>query len=616
MSSYFHFYNVSSVKEVYSSFAHGEHLKPEKNTTDRPSLKKVLSLLGPIYFRHRIRLLLGLVALLAVNFLQLTIPRILKTGVDSLSNGAATQSSLLNLAFLICGIGVVATLLRFSWRYLIIGFSRHLERDLRKKIFSHVMLMDGSFFSKYSTGSIMAHGSNDLSAVQMACGMGMVAAIDALVMSIAAVFFMLNIHVGLTLTALLPLPVLALATRFLTGSMHRRFDRVQEQFSGLTEFARSSISSIRLIKAYTLEKSQAKCFALLGRKYVDSSIRVAVIQGLLFPIATLVGSSGMLLVLYFGGRLVILESISMGDFVAFITYLYMLIWPMMAVGWVANLSQRGVTSLRRIHLLLSEKSQLLPGKEESQPKNTFFELRQLSFTYPRSKRRILENITLSLTPEILGITGPTGCGKTTLCQLLARMYPVPNQTLFFGETDVNALSVESVQKHISFVSQETMLFSNNLRENICFGRPDASMERIIHAAKAAAIHEEILSFPEGYESMIGEKGVTLSGGQRSRVALARALLCDRPILIIDDGLADVDTETEQKIMENIAPWLKDKTVIWVSQRIKQLARTDRVLVLEDGKISDIGPYDELMQHNSFLAEISRRQHLRGKHNHA
>jgi len=551
-------------------------------------------------------------ALLGVNCLQLTIPRILKNGIDSLSDGTAAQSDLLQLALLICIIGLFACLLRFCWRYLIIGFSRHLERDLRKKIFSHVMSMDGSFFSKYSTGTIMAHGSNDLTAVQMACGMGLVAAIDALVMSVAAIAFMLNIHVGLTLIALLPMPILVLATRFLSQNLHHRFDRVQEQFSGMTEFARSSIASIRLLKAYTLEKSQSRRFARLGQEYVDSSIRVAIIQGLLFPIATLVGSSAMLLVLYFGGRLVILETISMGDFVAFITYLYMLIWPMMAVGWVANLSQRGVTSLRRIFLLLSEKSQLPPGSTHSQPTGSLFELHNLSFTYPQSKRRILDAITLTITPGILGITGPTGCGKTTLCQVLARIYPVADGTLFLGKTDVNDISPESVQDMISYVSQEALLFSSSLRDNIAFGNADASMDLIIKAAKAAAIHDEIIALPEGYKSMIGEKGVTLSGGQRGRVALARAILCDRPIIIIDDGLAAVDTGTEQEIIENLTPWFKGKSVVWVSQRIKQLAGTDRVLVLEDGKVSGIGPYDALVQQNAFLSEIRRRQRLQGE----
>ena len=569
----------------------------------------MLGLLTPIYSKHRYRLFLGLIALLGVDFLQLTIPRILKKGIDALSDGTAVQADLLSLGLLICLIGSLAALLRFCWRWLIIGFSRYLERDLRKKIFGHVMDMDGSFFSKYSTGSIMAHGANDLAAVQMACGMGMVAAIDAVVMSIAAIAFMIHIHAGLTLLALLPMPILALATRFLSGRLHNRFDRVQEQFSVMTEFARSSIASIRLLKAYTLENSQTNRFAKLGREYVKSSIGVAIIQGLLFPIATLVGSSAMMLVLYFGGKLVMEEVISMGDFVAFVTYLYMLIWPMMAVGWVANLSQRGMTSLRRIHLLLSERSQLGLDNPKRTLENHTFRFQNLSFSYPQSKRIILDSLTLEIPPGILGITGPTGCGKTSFCQILARIYPIQDNCLFIGDQDVNAIAPVSVQNLISYVSQEPLLFSSSLRDNIAFGNPDAAMERIEEAAKAAAIHDEIMAFPEGYDSMIGEKGVALSGGQRGRVALARALLCDRPVLIIDDGLAAVDTGTEQNIIDNNSPWLAGKTVIWVSQRIKQLARSDRLLVLEHGKISDLGTYDELVVRNSFVREISHRQHL-------
>lgn len=585
------------------------NLKSEAPPDKLPSLRKVLGLIWPIYRKHRVRLLLGLMALLGVDFLQLTIPRILKKGIDALSDGTAVQNDLLTLGLLICSIGILAAFLRFCWRYLIIGFSRYLERDLRKKIFSHVMTMDGSFFSKYTTGSIMAHGANDLSAIQMACGMGLVAAIDALVMSVAAISFMFQINTSLTLLALLPMPILAVTTRFLSGRLHQRFDRVQEQFSRMTEFARSSIASIRLLKAYTLEESQTKRFAELGQNYVRSSIQVARIQGLLFPISTMVGSIAMLLILYFGGRLVMLETISMGDFVAFVTYLYMLIWPMMAVGWVANLSQRGVTSLRRIFLLLSEKSQLPPGTRDLKPETREFRIRRLSFSYPGSNRVILQSINIDIQRGILGITGPTGCGKTTLCQVLARVFPVPDNTLFIGDTDINELSPKSVQTLISFVSQEALLFSSSLRDNIAFGNPNAGMELIEKVAKAAVIHDEIMSLPEGYDSMIGEKGVTLSGGQRGRVALARALLCDRPVIIIDDGLAAVDTGTEQEIINNIIPWFSGKTVLWVSQRVKQLSISDRLLVMDQGKISDLGSYDELVLRNSFLKEISQRQHL-------
>ncbi len=580
------------------------------NTAKKPlTLSRLLQLLAPIYHKHRLRIGLGLLALLGVDFLQLTIPRILKYGIDGLTAGSINQTSLLRLALLICIIGLFATILRFSWRYLVIGFSRHLERDLRRKIFNHIMKMDGTFFTRYSTGSIMAHCSNDLSAVQMACGMGLVAAVDALVMSIAAIFFMFHIHGTLTLLALLPMPFLALATRFLSGRLHHRFDRVQEQFSLMTEFARSSISSIRLLKAYTLETSQAKRFEDLGREYVQSSIRVAVIQGLLFPIATLVGSSAMLLVLYFGGKLVIEETISMGDFVAFITYLYMLIWPMMAVGWVTNLGQKGITSLKRIALLLETESQLPAGTEGIKPETPLFHLQNLSFSYPRSERLILDSITLHLKPGIFGVTGPTGCGKTSLCQVIARMYPVPDKTILVDGLDINTIPPQSVQNMISFVGQEAMLFSSSIADNIAFAVPESKMEDIIRVAAAAAIHDEIMALPDGYDSQIGEKGVTLSGGQRQRIALARALLCDRPVLIVDDSLAAVDTATEQEIMNNITPWMEGKVVLWVSQRVKQLAMADTIIVMARGQIEDIGSYEELALNNSFLRDIIRRQRL-------
>lgn len=575
----------------------------------QPGREIVSSLLWPIFHKHRRRLFVGVLALLGVDFLQLCIPRILKDGVDSLATGTAQQDHLLFLALLICTIGILATILRFCWRQLIIGFSRYLERDIRKKIFNHVMLMDGSFFSKYSTGSIMAHTSNDLAAVQMACGMGLVAALDALVMSTAAIGFMFSINVKLTLLALAPMPFLAITTRILSGRLHKRFDLVQEQFSTMTEFVRSSISAIRLLKAYTLEKSQTERFAGIGQEYVQSSIRVAIIQGLLFPVATLVGSIGMLLVLYYGGQLVMKEIISMGDFVAFVTYLYMLIWPIMAVGWVANLSQRGLTSLRRIATLLGVKSQIPRGLAQCDPDLQTFECQNLNFTYPGSKRPVLTGINLHIRPGILGLCGPTGCGKTSLCQILARMFPVADNTLLAGSKDVNQLDPESIQQNISYVGQEPLLFSSTIAENIAFGVPDATMEEIVAAAKAAAIHDEIMHLTDGYDSAIGEKGVNLSGGQRQRIAFARALACDRPIMIIDDALAAVDTVTEQKILENVLPLLRNKTVIWVSQRIKQLSKVDRLLVLEDGKISSLGSYQELCQTDTFLREIHHRQSL-------
>ncbi len=530
-------------------------------------------------------------------------------GVDDLAYGQANQQRLIILGLLIFAVAVCAACLRFCWRYLIIGFSRFLERDIRKKIIGHVMTMDSVFFNRHSTGSIMAHSSNDLAAVQLACGMGMVAAVDALVMSVAAIGFMLHIHPGLTLIALLPMPVLALSTRVLSGRLHHRFAKVQEQFSLITEFARSSISAIRLIKGYTLESSQTGRFNRLGKEYVRSSIQVAFIQGLLFPVATLVGSIGMLLVLFFGGTLVMKETITLGDFVAFITYLYMLVWPMMAVGWVTNLTQRGLTSLERIQTLISSRTELPSGEPGLRPQSHKIHLKGLTFRYRDAASKALDQVDLKITTGILGVTGPTGSGKTTLCQILARMHPVEDGFLSIGGYEINRLQPENVRQLISYVGQEAILFSSSLAENISFGKPDASREEIERVAIAAAIHDEITALQDGYDSRIGERGVNLSGGQRQRIALARALLCDRPILIIDDALAAVDTVTEQRILDNILPLLKEKSVVWVSQRVKQLSWADRVVVLDSAKITGLGTFEELAAGNTFLQEIHSRQQI-------
>ena len=394
--------------------------------------KEVLGILRPIFSQFRGRLLLGFAALIGVDLLQLLIPRLLKTAVDALSAGAATQGGLLRIGFFIILVAGGAAVLRFCWRYLIIGFSRLLERDIRNRIYGHILKLDRPFFEKHTTGDIMAHVSNDLQAVQMACGIGLVSAVDALVMSAAAIGFMIHIHGTLTLLALLPMPLLAVCTRILTGRLHHRFNIVQEQFSLLTEFVRSSLVSMRLVKAYTMENLQKKEFEKLGRQYVQQNIRVAAIQGLLGPVSTLVGNLGMMLVLYFGGRFAIEGRISLGDFVAFISYLYMLVWPMMAIGWVANLAQRGITSLRRIHILLASKPDLSagPGKEKVSAAEPSFLLRDITFAYSGSALPVLRNINLELRSGIYGITGRTGSGKSTLCKLLARLYPVRDGSLF------------------------------------------------------------------------------------------------------------------------------------------------------------------------------------------
>ena len=580
----------------------------KKNTADSISLSQLLSHLAPLFKQYKLRLFLGFAALIAVDFLQLTIPRLLKKGVDSLAADTANQAILLRYGLFIILIALCVIVLRFIWRYTIIGFSRYLERAIRNRIFAHIIKLDTPFFERRTTGDIMAHASNDLGAIQMACGMGLVAAVDALVMSVAAIAFMSVIHVKLTVLALLPMPFLAIFTRILSARLHHRFNTVQEQFSLLTEFSRSTLVSVKLIKAYTMEKFQTKEFDKLGRNYVKSNIQVARIQGLMFPIATLVGNMGMLLILFFGGRLVITGEISMGDFVAFITYLYMLIWPMMAIGWVTNLVQRGITSLTRIDNLLGESSQLPdPAGPILPPDEARFELRNLTFTYPTAETPALRDISLTIGPGIHGITGRTGSGKSTICKILARFYPVEDGCVFFGGHDINTLSIETICSHIAYVAQEPTLFSNSIAANIKLGNPDASNEEMQQAAKLAAIHDDIMAFPNQYETIIGERGVKLSGGQRQRLALARALLINRPVLLVDDGLSAVDVETEHEIFAKLKDELKAKTVVIVSNRLKLLTMTDHTVILDDGSIAFDGNHEQLLQVSSFYRTMFEKQ---------
>ena len=576
----------------------------------RPGIKALLHLITPIFRRYQRRLLLGFLALLGVDFLQLTIPRYLKKGVDALADGSATSHNLLIIGGFILLTAACIAILRFCWRTLIIGFSRRLEKILRNRLFSHILEMDRPFFDRHTTGDIMAHATNDLSAVQMACGMGMVAAADALVMSTAALFFMANISLQLTLIAIIPMPLLAICTRILSGKLHKRFDLVQEQFSLITEFARNTMVSIRLIKGYTRERRQIKEFEVLGGRYVASNLKVAVIQGLLFPISTLVGNTGMLLVLYFGGRQVIDNSITLGDFVAFVTYMYMLIWPMMAVGWVTNLAQRGLTSLARIYRLLAAQPLLDDaGKQGNEPRiqSLNFLCRSLKFTYPGGGTHALSGVDLEIGPGILGVAGKTGSGKSTLCRLLTRQYPVAGGMLFFSGHDVNDFAPATVRAQISYVSQQPVLFSGTVAENISLANPEASLEEIKRAARLGAIHDEIMAMPGRYETTIGERGLRLSGGQKQRIALARALLADRPILIIDDALSALDVETEQQVFAGIRTRLQGKIVLVVSHRLKLLSGTDRVIILDRGEIVDQGSHQQLLDRNYFYQTMAQKQ---------
>lgn len=570
---------------------------------------QAIRLVFPFFRQYKLRLAIGFLSLLAVNGLQLVIPRIIKHAVDSLQSAEVSQASLLRYGIMIFVLAVCIAVFRFGWRFMILGFSRHLEKDFRNWLFSHLLTLDRIFFQRKTTGEIMALSTNDLAAVQLAGGMGLVAFADALVLSIAALSFMAYIHPGLTLIAIVPMPLLALLTRFLSGRLHRYFRKVQEQFSKLTEFARTSINSIRMIKVYTLEENQTGRFDAMGKEYVLDNLRLARVHGTLFPVSGFIANSSMLLVLLFGGRLTINGSITIGDFVAFTSYLFMLTWPMMALGWVTNLFQRGVTSLQRIQNILEERSVFAtPSNPQPVPeKISSITVANLAFSYPGQHDPVLDAVSMDVQPGILGIVGKTGSGKTTLCHLLARLYPVETGTVLWNGIDVNNLDLAEVRKRIALVPQDITVFSDSVQANITMGKPGASQEEIEAVARATAIHAEIDVLPKGYATRIGEKGVKLSGGQRQRIALARALLSDRPVIIIDDGLSAVDIETEHEIIRSIRSFIKDRVCIIVSHRLAPLAQADQLIVMEKGKIVTRGDHEYLLRENKFYSTIYEYQ---------
>lgn len=570
---------------------------------------RALNLVRPVFKRYRMRLFFGFAALFSVNFFLLFIPRVIKYAIDSLEKGSATKTDLVYFALIISTLALAVAGFRFLWRYLILGFSRLLERDVRVNMLSHLLTLDRLFFQKKPAGEIMALATNDLSAVQLATGMGLVAFADAVFMTLATLGFMAYINPSLTLIALVPLPLLAVLTSFLTAKLHRRFKKVQEQFSRLTEFARTNLASIRLLKAYTLEPWQTSRFDEMGRVYVRNNLKLAMLQGTLFPVSSLLANTSMLLVLYFGGRLTIHSVISLGDFVAFISYLYMLTWPTMALGWVANLFQRGVTSLDRLQAVFEAQPNLKDADKPEHLTTTQGNVRieKLTFSYQGQSVPALKDVSLTIHPMVLGVVGRTGSGKTTLCQLIARVYPVPEKSAYIDGADINSLAVKDVRAQIAYVPQDVTLFADTIAANIAFGKTGASHEEIEAAAKAAAIHDEIMAMPSGYETRVGERGVTISGGQRQRISLARALLLDRPILIIDDGLSAVDMQTEHAIIQSISKYLTGRTCIIVSHRVAPLADADEIIVLEKGELVARGPHEELLKTSEFYKTIYEHQ---------
>ncbi|MCD6352695.1 MAG: ABC transporter ATP-binding protein [Proteobacteria bacterium] len=564
------------------------------------------------YLRKNIWYLVGgMTALLAVDFLQLIIPQIIKWVIDDLTRGGGKSRTLLIYGLEIIGIALLIGIFRFAWRYLILGTAHRIEQNLRLRLFTHLQTLPLNFFNRFSTGDIMAHATNDMNAIRMALGMALVALVDGVILSLMTVGFMIHINLQLTLYALIPAPFLIFITNRLSTLVHDRFLRIQETFSLLTEKVRENIAGIRVVKSYVQENHRLENLQKASNQLVRRNMELTRVWGLFFPLLLGIINLSLAIVIMFGGRQTILLTITPGDFVAFISYLGILTWPLIALGWVMSIFQRGAASMKRINNLLEIQPESTNSSHPDRMSRVSgkIEFRNISFSY-EGYFPVLKNINLMINPgDSVAIVGRVGSGKTTILNLLFRLYEVKEGSIFIDGQDIQSIPLEKLRRNIGFVPQDTFLFSDTIKENIRFGSPPASREKIVTVSRIARIYDEIMSFPHQFETVVGEKGVTLSGGQKQRIAIARALLVDTPILILDNGLSSVDAQTEEMVMANLRSLVSGKTTIIVTHRISSIKNADCIYVLDNGEIREQGDHKTLLTLGGLYSEMFRRQQI-------
>lgn len=562
------------------------------------------------FLQNRWPLVFGLISLLTVDFLQLLIPLVIKRAIDLLTIKTATAHILFKLGLTIVGIASMIALLRYIWRHLILGHSRKVEEGLRNQLYSHLQTLSLSFFQRKRTGDLMARAINDINGIRMATGMGLVALTDGAVLGIAAIGFMMSINVKLTLISLIPAPFIVLATKILTRRMSLGFETVQKTFSDLTERVREAFSGIRVIKSYNRENWEYKRIQHVGRRYISENMRLAKTLAFFFPMMTIFTNTGLAIVIWIGGRLTIMGNITTGDFVAFTAYLNLLTWPMMAMGWVANLIQRGSASMRRINNILEEVPEIKdsPQMEDMARIIGGIEIKGLTIGYPGQTEHVLKSVDFKIDAgKTVALVGRVGSGKTTLLHTIPRLLEIPSATLFIDGRDIRQIPLKTLRKNIGFVTQDVFIFSDTIRNNVLFGRSNVSREELYAALGAADILEFVQDLEKGLDTILGERGITLSGGQRQRLTIARALIADPPILIMDDALSMVDTLTEQRILNQVLQLRQNRTSLIVSHRISTISRAERILVLDRGELVEEGTHETLMAKKGVYATLYEKQ---------
>jgi ATP-binding cassette, subfamily B, multidrug efflux pump len=577
-------------------------------------LPKNLRPLYPYLKKYRAGFAWGTLCVFLLNGIWVLFPQVIQRAVDYLKNGGNSHRQLMYYALLLVAIALTKGIFQFLTRWIVIGISREIEFDLRNDLFEHLEGLSYSFYQRTRTGDIMARATNDLNAVRMLLGPAIMYSANTLVFTAAALAFMFSISPKLTMYAFLPLPVASVVIQYFGRQIHERFEKIQAMFSDISARAQENFSGARVIRAYVQEEPEIRAFESANQEYIARSLRLVRLMGMLWPTLELMLGLAVVLVLWMGGREVLANRITVGQFVAFLTYMVQLTWPVIALGWVINIFQRGTASMARINEILVEKPEIADtpavvaaGTPEPELRGEI-EFRGLTFAYNGAP--VLHDVNLRI-PEgtSLAIVGPTGSGKTTLVNLIPRVYDAAPGMVLIDGRPVREFPLEFLRRNIGFVPQETFLFSDTVRENIAFGRDDVSDADIHNAADCASIAADIESFPDQYATVVGERGLTLSGGQKQRTAIARALIRNPRILILDDALSSVDTHTEDKILNHLRELMRGRTTIFISHRVSTVRNADRIAVLHGGRIVELGTHDELIAREGYYTDLYNKQLL-------
>lgn len=569
--------------------------------------------LNEYYRKYFFRFLIGIIALITVDLLQIRVPIIIGNITDGIMTGKVEESYLLNKGLYLLLFGISIALGRFIWRNLIFGTSRNIEFHLRNDIFKHLEKLSQRYFNEHKTGDLMAHATNDINAVRMAIGPGLLMMVDAIVLITMVLYNMAYIvNVKLTLIAIIPFPLIIFQGFVISKFMKKRFREKQEAFASMTDMVQESFSGIRVIKAFIQERKEIEAFAKTNKNNFDKNIRLAKLRSAIDPIIRGVVGLSLILTIIYGGRLTMIGEISLGNLVAFINFLSMLVWPMMAIGMVLNVIAQGKASLDRIEKILDAKPEIFDSKSviEVRDINGSVKINDLSFKYPDSDEYAIRNINLHIKRgQTIGIIGRTGAGKTTLINLLLRLYNIPEGKILIDGKDIMKLPLKMLRRNIGCVPQDNFLFSDTITRNIAFGVNEINMDEITKNAKLANVHDNIIEFKEGYNTVTGERGIALSGGQKQRISIARALIKKAPILILDDAVSAVDTDTEEKILVALKEERKNKTTIIIAHRISTIKHADHIIFLDEGKIVEEGTHEELVAIDGQYNSIVKKQQL-------